>query len=699
MVLESTLTSLLLSIAGRYAHLSSSDVGVGLSGGRLVMDNVRLRAAALNVALGGVVPWKIVEGRAARLRVIVPWSALSHECVTVYVENVFIVAGEGDGEGVVGKEREREREREEEARKDRWHETLLGRLGFNVKVEVNGCKVEYRDRRCVGIVSVASVEAFSADAAWAPAFAPLDGAETGVVAMRKTIRCTGLHFVLLPVEESEEKSFEARYPVVDGIGVTFKVLLCNSDGVEAEDGWHLDVDVELEEPCVCLSARQFMWVSNMGGGGGGKGRRAKKSERREAEEKPSSRSSRSNSKPGFGRSKSREVPAVGDHSASAVLYDRFGAVSPPPSPSQSHGSVHDMSALPEDGADREVETDNDFDLSSSSSSEFSDDGYKFEKGRRAEVVRSARRRGTAQGSNPFYSLWNAIVGEENVDDAVDDAADALGYDSMSSKKGLPSAADLSLLREADDPVADRYRAFDAVATAARSGGYTLRMRLTTPDMDSRELAAELALKLEEERHARKRLENVEGVVTSADARVANAESAVLDLRDKNTDLVKELADLENLTRVASASKDVMIRQMEAALKKAERQLQAIAQEKAAALVKEGRSEPFEKVKQHTVGKGRRKKQTIWDAPKLVNGKTVQEKESRYALKRDQEGSQHGNRHARREADEDGRAPKVNQSARLKKSSRPPVIGGHSKQSTDGMHELAEACSKDGLEVL
>jgi hypothetical protein len=199
-MLESTLTSLLLSIAGRYAHLTPSDVGVGLSGGRLVLDNVRLRADALNQALTAL-PCDIVAGRAGRLRVNVPWTALSDTCVTVYLENVHLVAGArgGDGRGDGPPQTAPAGAGAAlDGTADRWHETLLGRLGFNVAVELYGLKLEYRDRACVGIVSLASCKAYSADREWAPAFAPLDGAETGAVAMRKIFRLKGLHCVMLP---------------------------------------------------------------------------------------------------------------------------------------------------------------------------------------------------------------------------------------------------------------------------------------------------------------------------------------------------------------------------------------------------------------------------------------------------------------------------------------------------------------------
>jgi vacuolar protein sorting-associated protein 13A/C len=89
-MLESTLSSLLIGVAGKYAHVSAPDVGVSLSGGRLVLENVRLRADAFNFPS---LPFTVVAGRAGRLRVNVPWSALSHAPVTVYIENVHLIAG------------------------------------------------------------------------------------------------------------------------------------------------------------------------------------------------------------------------------------------------------------------------------------------------------------------------------------------------------------------------------------------------------------------------------------------------------------------------------------------------------------------------------------------------------------------------------------------------------------------------------
>lgn len=171
------------------------------------------------------------------------------------------------------------------------------------------------------------------------------------------------------------------------------------------------------------------------------------------------------------------------------------------------------------------------------------------------------------------ALWNALVGEGNVDESVDDVAVFLGYnsdnESSKSRTVIPSS-------QANDLAV----AYQAVVEAAQAGGLTIRIRVTTPDVRSRERVAELLAELDTEKLARARLENAEAVVEEAEKRMKAAETEAAALRHRNSSLLSELQDLERMARAASSSKDVMIRQLEAALSKAERRLQALAQQQA-----------------------------------------------------------------------------------------------------------------------
>jgi hypothetical protein len=320
----------------------------------------------------------------------------------------------------------------------------------------------------------------------------------------------------------------------------------------------------------------------------------------------------------------------------------------------------------------------------SESGQFSDgdDTADGEEGEEEAELLKGRRRTGAGGSGGLYSLWWAIVGEENVDDAVDDAAVALGY---ATKESPASAAAAGRRRDADGPggraSSERYEAAEAVATAARSGGYTLRVRVTTPDLASRELVAELRAALEDERAARERLANAEAVVAEADARVDAAAAEARALRERNDALLHELQDLERLARASGASKDVLVRQMEAALKRAERQLQVLAQQ---ATVDAARSEgepaapsappagrPAGGERRAGLPRGGRPREPAATVPSAGSGRhgTAARAEAK-------KGGRRGARDARR-------APDAQEGE-----------GGRARVA-----QLADACSNDGLEVV
>lgn len=874
-MLESTLTSLLVSVAGRYAHLSASDVGVGLSGGRLILDNVQLRADAFN---SPALPCCILHGRAGRLRVNVPWSALSHAPVTVYLENIHLVAGpkiptdahgqsnnpgreestggwhgtypdveseegETSARGTAGHAPTSALGREKDGRfRERWHETLVGRLGFNVAVEVYGLKLEYRDDKTQGIVSLASCKAYSADRNWEPAFAPLDAEETGAVAMRKIVSLKGLHCVMLPradpgdderlrSRDSEQQrrreyrrkqlggendseaggpsfgqgeeaafdvdAFESRNPILDGIGVTFKILLCNSDG--PEDGWHLDLDVELEEPLVNLSARQFEWIrgihsnwraDNLGGHfssnstldaampkgashtsasgaigtagekmrRGGSSRRGRRgpSRRRVAPTTSTTSTILKPSVPGEDSDPSEGVHHHGERTNwRKPGFKGHEAVKDPSGPGLANtGDIPEGLGM-QNASETEDQTSPRIQLlqshqtrrlggvfprvlSDSSSyddsgdDEFVDAGYadnlfgslphildpqsrhkmkNFDGSRaadtdngawHAETTGAAKEATETQRGSGLSSLWRAIVGEENVDETVDDAAVALGY---ATTEIIEAEKRAQRMRDAAISSGDRseqFEALKAVALASEAGGYTLRLRVTTPDFQARENVAELKSSLLEERRARSRLEDVENVLAQSDDRLAAANDEIVSLRERNASLVRELDDLERMTRTASSSKDVMVRQMEAALRKAEQQLQSIAQAHAARQLASVRNEGSAETS--FAGAGRRQsepsvpKEAVSESSSSANPKRVgaqleaSSRGPRLTSTIGRPPPERGTRGTGRRAGNDGRRPAPK-----------PVRAGQkdSVQSGDAAdaRTLEEDCSKDGLTVV
>mmetsp|Transcript_11597 Transcript_11597/g.23579 ORF Transcript_11597/g.23579 Transcript_11597/m.23579 type:complete len:721 (-) Transcript_11597:670-2832(-) len=645
--MQNALAGLIQTIAGRYVKLRTSDLKLGIGGGQLVVENVELRVETLNGMVG--LPVEVVSGRAGRLRIEVPWSALSSAPVLVNLEDVHLLAGpkrlredheqdeededeaegeeaekwghdstddgddeeakdvkwrdrkgggddesgrvrdEEDSEGEeddgeeededaadngnrpVGKdhlrrneERGRQRGRvrrrgrkqgmgnlehhsrgsggslpispnssvlgrrsdsEEQSKRrsalvrkkyrhdqkksispasprrhsqmeetDRvpWHSTLLGRLAFNVSLELKGLTLEYEDERCQASVRIASLVAHSAGSGWEKSFVPLDPGSGHVIAMRKTFTMKGL---TLRMSESiervmeqmahendrgnlnsrihklpfnlgmRERSFEETFAILEDVGLVIKVLMCTSTELSPVQGSATEIDIEVDGAHASFSSRQLAWISAVL-------ERANRGWQAEAGQ-PTRLDERMNT-PDF-------------------------------------GSV--MSA------------------------DFS-------------------RRGSA---GPLARLWNYVVGENGYE-LRDDVADILGFDSsFRSTRGELNEVEAY------------------VRLAAEAGGSTLKVRIVTPDHDARAEVARLRKELDNERILREQLEDVESVLIAAESKVNAAQEAAEQLRRRNDALLNELKDLENLTSEASRNKDAMIRQMESALMKAERNLQLLMQ--------------------------------------------------------------------------------------------------------------------------
>ncbi|CAN8074843.1 unnamed protein product [Agarophyton chilense] len=611
-MLQNTLSALLQSVASRYAELSPSDVGIGLRGGRLVVDDVQLRADTFN---GPHIPFHVLEGRAGRLRVNVPWSALTDAPVQLYLENVHLIAGPKHSYPDPAAHPSKRSSKRSSASAPHWHQTNVGRLLFNVSVEMYGIKVEYRDPHCVGIISVASLHAYSAGPEWQRRFASLTSAldpnspHATAVTMRKLVRLGGVHWVMIPRTNNaaeqpstdppqappaspryehrrmDLQSYESRAPILDGIPISVKVLL-HSGTAQIDDqfipGLHAEIHVDIEDPSVNLTARQIKWIDNI-------------------------------VKAGFGLGAVSNHPPSKSHPArSAVPTPKRRRPQPPSDTKQS--SAPTSEGINEDDTDRSeaegsVGANEELLISSQlekelahqlrkSRSNFSENSSRKHEAQYAEqplqehdedsheeyeeddliIVQdpnSSEEHDAPPQRGGLRSFWQAIV-SENADDTVDDAAIVLGL----ANGHAPDEEDTDTTPEAEDGVeAEHQFAREAVNAAAEAGGLTLQLVLRTPDHQAWQKVKKLEEELEEEKKLRTSLEDAERILRESEQRVQDSETLAQKLRDRNEALVKELQDLEQMTSQAGKNKDAMIRQMEAALVKAEKNLQAMLQAK------------------------------------------------------------------------------------------------------------------------
>lgn len=603
-MLHNTLSAILVSVASRYAELSPSDVGIGIGGGRLVIDNVKLRAETLN---SHRLPFHIHQGRAGRLRVNVPWSALSSSPVQLYLENIHLIAGPKQTFPTTSPPRaSTPTTASATGPKAEWHQTIVGRLLFNVSIELYGLKVEYRDDDCVAILSIASLKAFSAGPDWQIRFVSLiedsdpdaDDATTAL-AVRKLVKLSGVHCVMIPrlsratpedsvhsAPQFDRRSFESRSPILDGIPITVRVLLYTGTAYTQEKphhtsaGLHVEVDVDLEDPHISLTARQMIWIDRILKEGLGM--------RNDSVQTESPTSTPHPQRPVVNtRRRPRPVPpelanpsvqsAKDEASSQSALMPLFSEIEsehvdgrlhagypppPPPPPLSSIENIYPSQDVKE--ADRDLYHDDNVDDEIEKISDYDDENDGDDE-RDSDVIAKS------SGSG-LLSLWRAIV-SENGDDTIDDAAVALGLidgDDVDAGKR-------ERVLGAEDDQADYLDARNAVEAAANAGGITMQLRLRTPDGAAWDLVEKLREDLRLERELRARLGGVEAILEEAGERVRSSEIAAEQLRTRNAALVRELEDLERMTSQAGKNKDAMIRQMEAALAKAERSLQAMYQ--------------------------------------------------------------------------------------------------------------------------
>lgn len=717
-MLHSTLSALLVSVASRYAKLSPSDVGIGIGGGRLVVDDVQLRTDTLN---GPGTPFEILHGRAGRLRVHVPWGALTSSPVKVYLENVHLI--------VSSKKHPPSSSSSPTLPPSSklhhpcpWHQTNVGRLLFNVSVELYGLKVEYRDTACVGVLSIASLYAFSAGPDWTEQFVSLDSYEddddihdqddddldshthhqsqASAVAMRKSVKLTGVHFVMIPrarknpvlssssssssgptskqqqqqhqqgeqqQQQQEQQqhpknenernldlsSFESANPILDGVSIALRVLLCtgtqhvaadnggvgdaqendrrNSGGkrrnMVLKPGMHGEVFIEMDEPSVKLTARQLLWLEHI----------LRQALGEDSDDNTNKNSSSNSSKPKnekeASHTQSNTVQSADEMNSPQVI-DSDGSKRPLVSvsmpdladrmqPSIKGKDIHHTQEKPDLSAQHPKSVSNpDIDTAGLSNGT-------------TNITLKAQT--NKQGR--FRSFWEAIVGE-NIDDTVDDAAIALGLwtlaDTLShdhkSKKSksrkksksvvssdpsndgdvIDDAHDIDDDGDDDDENGDddddsyevrrvRHVGFDgddfnngdddnvddsddededvryarrAVAAAVACGGVSWHVRLRTADTKAWDRVYELERQLEDAAQVKERLSALEESSTKSELREKDLKSTRDNLVQRNANLAEELKELEQMTARAARNKDEIIRQLQAALGHAQRNLQA-----------------------------------------------------------------------------------------------------------------------------
>eukprot|EP00178_Gracilaria_changii_P017845 TRINITY_DN5088_c0_g1_i1.p1 TRINITY_DN5088_c0_g1~~TRINITY_DN5088_c0_g1_i1.p1 ORF type:complete len:825 (+),score=157.76 TRINITY_DN5088_c0_g1_i1:30-2477(+) len=612
-MLQNTLSVLLQSVASRYAELSPSDVGIGLRGGRLVVDDVQLRADTFN---GPHIPFHVHEGRAGRLRVNVPWSALTSAPVQVYLENVHLIAGPKqsypDHSSIT---RNKRPSRRPSANSAEWHQTNVGRLLFNVSVEMYGLKVEYRDHHCVGIISIASLHAYSAGPDWQRRFVSLtsgldpDSPQATAVTMRKFVRLGGVHWVMIPrtkraaeqphdnqsgqLRRMDLQSYESQAPILDGIPISVKVLL-HSGTAEIEHrftpGLHAEIHVDIEDPTINLTARQIKWIDNILKAGFGLGVNSHSNstmpstpKRRRPQPATDAKISSASTNNGLSeddtdRSEPEDSAIMSDDMSISSRLEKELAHQLQTSRSNSteNSSSKRLAQYPKQL--RQGDDDNDDDDDDEGDGDGDDEDERDEDFDEDDLIIVQDPHNSDDAEAPqrggLRSFWQAIV-SENADDTVDDAAIALGL----SNGHLPEEEDADMvpdMQEGDE--AEHQFAREAVNAAAEAGGLTMQLFLRTPDHKAWEKVKKLEEELEEEKQLRTRLENAERILKESEKRIQDSEAMAQKLRDRNEALVKELYDLENLTSRAGKNKDAMIRQMEAALTKAERNLQALLQQ-------------------------------------------------------------------------------------------------------------------------
>ncbi|GJD08202.1 Putative vacuolar protein sorting-associated protein 13F [Galdieria sulphuraria] len=274
MVLEGTFASILTSLISRYANARGSDVGLGIRGGYLSLENVDLKIDVLNDAN---LPFCITSGRLGKLKAQIPWYALGSKPVEIYGENLYITAkphsmdkeSKSNEEcNVVENPKGTQVEKlksselvgadEVDEETTKWYTTKLGRLGANVFLELYNICFTYQDNDCEVCIRVASVITFSADANWNMSSHPVMDASYGSPFLfRKVFRVSGLSIT----SQSRVKLSTERVPLVDGLN--FEIRLALSTTSQLKSPSLTDIEVELDEFFLTYSDRQLAFLKRV----------------------------------------------------------------------------------------------------------------------------------------------------------------------------------------------------------------------------------------------------------------------------------------------------------------------------------------------------------------------------------------------------------------------------------------------------
>ncbi|KAJ8907749.1 hypothetical protein NDN08_007855 [Rhodosorus marinus] len=279
MVLESTISSVLQSQLKQWVKIRGSDVSVGIRGGHLVLENAELNTESLNELS---LPFKILSGQAGRLRVDVPWISLGSKPVDVYVEDIHLTAGkkpttdEGPPSSekkpvpeITGSELEASESTptadDSAVEGDRWHESFVFRLAANIRVEVNGLRLEYTDECCSTSLSFTSLKSTACDASWEPAFITADDSSGIPIALRRKLELECLQCQMIRTLADSKRDFEGVFPVLAGLNLQFRLFLCTGGDGAFSSAQSVEVEVDVEEPNISLSARQVNWLTEIFG--------------------------------------------------------------------------------------------------------------------------------------------------------------------------------------------------------------------------------------------------------------------------------------------------------------------------------------------------------------------------------------------------------------------------------------------------
>eukprot|EP00871_Galdieria_phlegrea_P000249 jgi/Galph1/1224/GphlegSOOS_G6090.1 len=474
MVFEGTIASLLTSLISKYACAKGSDVGLGIRGGYLSLENVELKVDVLN---SDALPFRISSGKLGKLKAQIPWYAMGSKPVELYGENLYLLAepkrsedsqkncnsrekssNEASVSNLMKETEDHEAEVDDESTK--WYTTKLGRLGLNVSVELYNVCFEYKDEDCEVSIRLASFVSFSTDSQWRMSKSAIIDVPFGTPFLfRKLFGFSGLLIYSRRREKSNARI--ERTPLIDGLNFEVRLTLSTTSTVNSPSV--MDIEVELDEPYVSFSNQQLAFLERLYSKDSGKLESAQSI-----------------------------VDAVAN---SALIY---GEVKP------------------------------------------------------TNVLNTDENMGKCGGLGWFSSVWHAIVGESL---GEDDTADVLGVNSWN----------VNIQKDLD-------KAKNAIDRAADSGGRIYSIRIRTEDRRAREENEKLLIELNRAKETIQQLMPYKEQLESYEQQLTASEEHIQYLRDKNGMLLKDIEELEALFSESSRNKDAVIRELEAALSKAERNL-------------------------------------------------------------------------------------------------------------------------------